>query len=389
MKINLAALEKRYSEMDEMDWSQLSRQDLSAEARLVYDRVARRRGGPTLETVAAKIEPPDVDKMLRRTKRRMTVVKLRFVLLGCVYLGLCLLLGLHPSIATAVFGGIIYVFWGTARGDKLVLWLRRFHMRRKGGLGFGRLLEQAASGLGFAVTVQDSVVKRSFDMGLSGLHVLFFLMLAVMYVLLLVFRDLFQDRVWIALLLFTALPVAICLPFYLRHSVMDLKPETAQNKVLRLVRKIETKRGWHTSGIFLVRCGESFWQQVVELFIASASVVVIDATEISDNVIWELQTALRLIGPSSIVLAYGVNEGAAREFPSERREDLLRGTAGDWIDQAHIYLYPLLKSQLNEEQWHSRRKVTEDLRRLLAEGIANTEYRHQLEDATVPQLSEA
>jgi len=397
MKIDLVALEKRYAEMEEDEWSRLRRQDLSVEARRIFDRVARTRGIPIPETVAGKpeavaatIEPPNVDEMLRKMKRRMTIAKVRLAIVWIAYMLLGLLLaGKGPGPGDFAIFGILYVFWGTVRGDRPVLWLRRFHVQRKGGLRFGRILEKAASGFGFAITVQDSIVKRSLDMGAAGLQVLFCLMLVVMYVLLLAFRTLFGDHDLLPILLFIAVPAAVCLPIFLRNLVIDLKPENAQRKVLKLMRKIERKSGWHTSGVFLIRCGESFWRQVVELCIQSAAVVVIDVTEISENVIWELQTALRLLGPGSIVLAYGVDEGSAKEFPASRRNELVSSTAGDWFEQAHIYLYPRLKSQLNEEQWHSRKQVTEDLRRLLAEGIANTEYRRQLEDATVPQLSEA
>jgi hypothetical protein len=250
-------------------------------------------------------------------------------------------------------------------------------------------LSTASSGFGFPLTVQDSVFRRSIEIGLSGLYVLFFLMLAVMFVALLAVRSYFEDRESLALLLFFAVPMAVCLPFYLRHSVIDLKADNARKKVLQLIQKIERKRGWHTDGIFLIRCGRSFWREVIELCVTSAAVVVIDVTELSENVIWELQTALRLVGPGSIVLAYGVEAGAAKELPGQRREELTSGTDGEWFGLAKVFLYPRTKQQLRDELWGSQTRLVQELRQKLAEGIANTEYRHALEEADLPPLTYA
>jgi len=81
---------------------------------------------------------------------------------------------------------------------------------------------------------------------------------------------------------------------------------------LRLIRQITRRKGWHLdTGIFVIHCDDSFWREIVELCLTCASAAVIDVTEPSPNVIWELETAFSLMPPESIVLACGISEGAA------------------------------------------------------------------------------
>ena len=71
----------------------------------------------------------------------------------------------------------------------------------------------------------------------------------------------------------------------------------------------------------------------------------------------------------------------------QRREELVAATQGEWFGLAKIFLYPRTKQQLGSEEWGSWRLLVQELQKLLAECIANTDYQHAREDAGLPPLS--
>src|SRR6202007_1570965 len=77
-------------------------------------------------------------------------------------------------------------------------------------------------------------------------------------------------------------------------SELGHRPEigecTKQSAAAHTENRGETRMA--LGGVFLIRCGRTFWREVIELCITSAAVVMIDVTEISENVIWELKTSL-------------------------------------------------------------------------------------------------
>jgi hypothetical protein len=56
------------------------------------------------------------------------------------------------------------------------------------------------------------------------------------------------------------------------------------------------------------------WQQVVQSYAENAHAIIIDLTNPSENVLWELKTADQIVGPDSIILACA-HDGNQRELP--------------------------------------------------------------------------
>ena len=336
---------------------------------------------------------PDAQQILLKARRRRAkgLVASVVVLLGCSSLAL------YYRLYAGLFGSfllgpvvILFVIWTTRsqRGDKLVLWLRRFHVRRSRVMLFEQLLVGACTGFGFPLTVQDSTFKRSLAMSAIKMQILSTpLILAFAVAAYVMYRGL----LFVIGLAFPALlssPGSLGVVFWLtvgvwvlgcvwagvfgyrRLGYVLLKPATAREQTLQLIRKIQKRRGWQSdAGVFVIHCDDSFWREIVQLCMACASATVIDVTELSENVIWELETAFRLVAPESIILACGVDEGASKELPDQVREQLLAHLPLPSFARAQTFFYPLCRTQLKQYPWSSRKALRTELEARLATGI--------------------
>jgi hypothetical protein len=381
VSLNLAELEKRYAEMGEEEFVRLRRQDLTREARPCYDREIRRRGLPYPRIEIAQPDPAD---LLRRMRRRKVKAFARTILIGLPLFLAMAYFNIYGQGLAFVVGMILFAAVAPLKGDRLVLWLRRFHVKHPRGLRFDRLLWGACAMLSFPLTVQDSTIRHSSEMASSKLALFSPLLMIVSSIATLTLYDVIgrpDEYIPLMLLLFVVVWIALSFLTYFKAGCINLNSANARKKMLRLIHKIQARNGWHLGGIFVVRCGDSFWRETIELLLNSASVAVIDVTERSDNVIWELETALRLIGPESIVLAYGVAEGAAKEIPLPLLDQLSDRLGSEWLAHVQPFFYPLGRKQVGKCGWGTRRDLVRELQARLASGIAHTEYRLAVEEA--------
>lgn len=337
---------------------------------------------------------PDAQQILQQARKRRTnsIVAVIFVFIVCISLALCY------GVFTGLFGSflllpaaILLAIWVTSyqRGDKLVLWLRRFHVRRPGGMHFERLLQGACIGFGFPLTVQDSTFKRSLAMSTFKMQVL---LTPLMLASAVGAYGMYRGFLFVGGLAFPALlssPGSQAVVFWLTAGVwvlgcawaavfgyrrlgyVLLKPANAREQTLQLIRKIEKRRGWHSDTcVFVIHCEDSFWREIVQLCLARSSVTVVDVTELSENVVWELETAFRLMAPESIVLACGVGEGAPKKLPDQVREQLLTHLPASSLARAQTFFYPLRRTKLTKFSWSSQKALRTELEVCLASGMA-------------------
>jgi hypothetical protein len=130
VKVNLADLRRRYGEIKDGALALFKREKLlPGDKHLSDDEGGRRRIPEPWENAG-----PDAKQILRQARRRQTN--------GLIILALLILLFLPPYLYFRLYASWLASFllyptfclsamWATAsqRGDKLVLWLRRFHVR--------------------------------------------------------------------------------------------------------------------------------------------------------------------------------------------------------------------------------------------------------------------
>jgi len=71
---------------------------------------------------------------------------------------------------------------------------------------------------------------------------------------------------------------------------------------------------------------DKVWRDGIDFCLRNADAVVIDLTDVSENVEWEIATAFRLVGPEKIMLTWTVDnsEGDRTKLPQWLSERLLK-----------------------------------------------------------------
>lgn len=335
---------------------------------------------------------PDVQQLLRQAQRR----RINGVLIVLLASLAVTFLALHYRLYSSRLNGLLLptwyllVIWTSAsqRGDKLILWLRRFHIKRPGGMRFDRLLQGASSGFGYPLTVQDSTLKSSLVMAAYKLQVLFTpLMLGSFVVLYAMYRGFISAFgpafpyplassgggvvFWLILGVLVVVCGVVFVYAFRRLGYVRLNPVNARETTLRVIHKIEKRRGWHLDiGVFVIHCDDSFWREIVQLCLNGASATVIDVTELSENVFWELETAFQIMAPQSIVLACGVGEGSPKELPVQVRDQLLMHLPAADFARAQTFFYPLYYRQMGSYPWGRQKDLRDEMQLRLASAIA-------------------
>ena len=324
MNIDFSKLETAYREMSDAEFRRLHRKDLVTGARPVYDRERKRRGIPQPEIVWP--ERPKASDILREGQRDVPKAIGRFFLIGLI---LFVAIYFFRS-AIAVFGiglALAYVLSAPSKPACLILWLRRFHSRQQRKLGLQHLLAHACAGWGFVLTLRDSTFKRSFGVPIRqafksafGIWFLTPILFFFIAIVVLPFYDGGEhNNGVVALILCLILGLTFGIVSYVRNKNANLTGPNAVTKAAKALRRFEGRgldaSSYFSEGIDVLSCDDSNWQEVVSTCLAAVSAVVIDVTEQTDNISWELQAAFRLLPPESVVLAYGQQGSAGQNLP--------------------------------------------------------------------------
>jgi hypothetical protein len=262
------------------------------------------------------------------------------------------------------------------RGDKLIVWLRRFHVEHSRGLRFSELLVAACQGLGYPLTVQDSTFKSSDDEFLPRFLPVLLVWGCWGTATLFIKPELFFTTAVLPLV------VLVFLMYFLggRLGYHDLQPESAQEETLELIDEIRQRRGNRgDDSVLIVRCQDSFWRDIVQLCLRFASALVIDVTEVSDNVIWELKTALRLMAPESITLVRGLRDSESAGLPRAVQEALVAELGAEESGRVQRFFYPQRARKLDYRKGGERESLEKELQARLAVAVAFSEHRRAFE----------
>jgi len=377
--LNFAELERHYAEMSDGKFATIRREDLVVDARPYYDREARRRDlpeavswaesteipqhGTKAELEMLAISTPDAKGILREADGRRAARRRQLESLANVSRA-------NQGPWNVVNNYRTMVIPADLRGDNLIVWLRRFHVKRRGGLRFSELLVAACQGLGFPLTVQDTTLRSSDDEVAPRFLPYLFLWSIWLTAMLMGLGKQFPIMMMSSML---GGVVLIFLMFLLGarigyHNLDD--PLQGREQTLHLIQEIRERRGKHgDNSVLILRCQDHFWRDIVQLCLKNASAVVIDVTEVSENVIWELKTALHLMAPQSIILACGLEAGDAAELPGDALVALAAELGGDGSNRVQQFFYPQHKDQI-KFNLGAKESLGEDLRARLAIAVA-------------------
>jgi hypothetical protein len=380
--LKVAELEKRYAEMSDDKFTSIRRKDLVDAARPYYDREARRRGLPEtvseaqgteipqhatdVEASMSAIPTPEARQILREADMRRNARRRELV--GLANMGKA---SQGPWNIVNIYRTVVIP--ADHRGDKLIVWLRRFHVKRRGGLRFNELLVTACQGLGFPLTVQDSTFKSS-DAEVAPRFIPYLFLWSIWLTATLAGLGEQFPMMWVISYLGGGVPLFLMFLLGERIGYRSLdNPLQGREQTLHLIQEIRERRGKHgDDSVLILRCQDPFWRDIVQVCLKNASAAVIDVTEVSENVIWELKTALHLMAPQSIILACGLGAGDAEELPEGALVALAAELGADGPSRVQQFFYPQLKDQIdfNFSRWGAKESLEEDLRTRLAIAVA-------------------
>jgi hypothetical protein len=375
LNIDFSKLETAYREMSDAEFRRLHRKDLVAGARPFYDSERKRRGIPPPEIVWP--ERPTTSDILREGQRDVPRAILRFFLIILPFF----VVGYFLPSAIGVLGiGFVlaYVLSTPSKPARLILWLRRFHSRQQRKLALHYLLAHACAGWGFVLTLRDSTFKRSFGISirqaLKSVFGILFLTPILFFLIgfaVLPFYDGGQHNHGVlSLILCLALGLALGIVSFLRNKNVNLTGPKAVTKAVKALRRFEGRGldalSYVSESIDILSCDESNWQDVVGACLTAASAVVIDVTEQTDNIFWELQAAFRFLPPESVVLVYGQPGSAGQLLPDYVSIHLSRYVRPADLRRASVCVYSTDRGKILENESY--------MKLALATAIAERQY---------------
>ncbi len=229
---------------------------------------------------------------------------------------------LFPFVAVLGSLAVGTMFIRPPRTSRIVVWLRRFHNPDIKEFPFGEVLTQICRGIAIPVTLQDSMVdtsddltQSSFGRSASGYSTGCGLDIARLAVVLIV-----AGVAGVMIHPVVGLVTFVGVSFGARHlidpkkrtwmrrnGVMRLSEKGGVEQVDRLTAKIHTDQG-SRQPFLVLGVPDAIWQRIVTQWVQAADAVVMDITEISEHMIWEMHQCKALLAPEQIIFAYGYHK---------------------------------------------------------------------------------
>lgn len=285
---------------------------------------------------------------VRAKKRRATTISGLVVVLTFVFL-----LALRVVALPWAFVVGYLTYYRMIRTEKYIIWLRRFHRSEPKRFRFNMLLKRACLGLCVPITVQDSVFRTSYYAAWSrmflvypivmGVGSLLYLLCAVTITVPLTMVGVGEGLAFKLGFLMALVPLGLFVyavkKQVVRRGHVALSPRNAIEVVGSTLLRI-TQRKLLFNGVMIFKCPNEVWQQVVSLVISRASAVIIDVSDLTENVLWELRISLEKHRPESVLLSFGVPMDTREELPSTTLTELEKVVSSDKLSRLRVFYYP-------------------------------------------------
>jgi hypothetical protein len=343
VKVDYNALAASYSSMSDEEFDVIKREDLTLPARACYDQEkTRRQPGWHYKAPEANAQYAEFldehHKMKRRFNRNRIILILSY---GCLFLLINQIPNEYTSLAIYLRGMIMVFFIAgifrlqnsARRTGYAVLWLRRFHRRQQ--KPFQRALERACMYVGMPLTIQDSSFRFSMNYALGRFERYMWFILFALVIGGFIANRLEADE--LTLVVCGVMVIVVGTAYW--WAFLRINKSDPLNHVKRLLSDIRAGR-MRNFGTLILRCGDSFWRSAVELAMRHADVIVIDVSEPSNNVIWELQSAAAIRPLESILLTCAVKYTTQPDLQEALKARLQPVVSNVPLDRCPVFFYP-------------------------------------------------
>ena len=101
---------------------------------------------------------------------------------------------------------------------------------------------------------------------------------------------------------------------YRRLGYRTLAGDGARRQLRAELAAIKAGRRWSTLGVEVSRCNDNVWQEVVTEALSAADLAVVDISDLTSNLQWELHEAMRTLSERRVILVYPEESGSPEEM---------------------------------------------------------------------------
>jgi hypothetical protein len=190
------------------------------------------------------------------------------------------------------------------RTPAVVLWLRRFH-RGSQARGLLRFLEVTVGQWGQLVTLADEAVRTPFS-GVYLYAVVAVLVSSIIIISLIVRDSIHESTLTLLMLVFMAAAMVAGIVFLSRRLSISVVENGEQIRKLakqfRLARKDKLRITGASKIVVCPSPNDDVWRLVIKHAVTEVDTVLIDVSELSPNIEWEIQTVLATCPSEKVVL---------------------------------------------------------------------------------------
>jgi hypothetical protein len=119
---------------------------------------------------------------------------------------------------------------------------------------------------------------------------------------------------------------------------MNLSNGDTQVQVASLLKKLQTQRHYATfGGVIIIKVPDDDWQASILTILANATIVIIDISDLTESLRWELSAAAAQIPPQRIIVTCALKE----EHAEPEYERMIRGRLSEFLPQDLAMTFPI------------------------------------------------
>jgi hypothetical protein len=260
--------------------------------------------------------------------------------------------------------------------QKLLIWLRRFRPTYGKRFRFHTALAEACSGLAYPVTIQDrsyssTMLGSFFGRGWFVLPVAFLAFMigmVTMAILSIVFLpgDISELSFGIGVVLLFVLTLYLTIKAYRRLGYKFYGGQDASLQVVNELDSIKSGKRRIFRGVDVFKCENDVWQDVVAAALSKADIAVIDVSEVTENLEWEISKAFESLFQDRIIFVLEHGADKSTDLKANLNQLLSRFESGQSLDAFNDRLisFPSKWAEIGPGR---RRQVVELAKRLRIE----------------------
>ncbi|HUF28736.1 MAG TPA: hypothetical protein VMM18_17275 [Gemmatimonadaceae bacterium] len=266
---------------------------------------------------------------------------------------------------------------------RLLVWLRRFRPSYEGRFRFHRALAEACSGLVYPVTIQDRSYRSSLIDGFTGrgwfIAPLAFLTAMAAMLVAVVPLAMASAPVETFLLVVIILYIATgwaAVRLTRRLGYRAYRGPDARLQVATDLDRVKQGRRAGGLGVEVMQCDDEVWQDVVREALLRADVVIIDVSELTEHLRWEIRQALDILSPERVIFARERESDGGGEAREAEMGARIASEAGiETQRRLQVVAYPARQAPPGPARRRQTRDLIQRLRVVIAEALVSDRER--------------